>query len=711
MMCGVSIALGIGVVLPVASSWIGVQRTPRLLWVFLLLFTLQSFGLALLDPQQEDRLHLPRSPKRFARRTDPLQEDTKEDALETRISPELEFLADFAGKNRLWVITAPSYTDNYLRMMEKQIQDMEAEGLSCHLAQRDTLIVTIIQNAMMEGKIRWPSFQGDGREESMDTDMVTKLLHYLDLEDQTFGMLILKKNLKVGERFPYAVRVAAVLEVIDQLPVRKLEMMTRKGAPEKCKVIKKRVLVRKRGPVKKKIFSPQRQGNFTSVPRQQKPLDKKAALKSQVQSILNGRSRFVIRKDPVGVRGPQTSATERSNSRSAGENGRKQDTGSKTTGGNTDSAAASETNKQDQAATEKEERREGADLNGVKGEAEKENGKSKSKKKDKGKKKHGKKGKRGGKKSQEDENGKDKKALQMFLEKLNGKRRLMVMIAPGESNAEYVQQKRDNEQSYCELAMRKVSLVTILGSEHNGSLYLQHYQLDTEPPLDLGPDKFTDLNLISQMRKEFKMHRKDFSLALTDYDLQPRHVFDAPISSQVMMDYVDTFPTRESEKRNEKRKTAACPKHGDQGGTESSLLRFMSKRRLLIISTPSEEDYSFQQQLQALNGQACHMGKSQSEHEPLTADMVNGLRGHLKITREYFSMLVVGKDGDVKAWFPSPMWSLVNIYDLVDSMELRQQEQKLQSTLGIHCPDDVGSSVHGYDDEGEEGYLYRKTED
>ncbi|KAI1882007.1 hypothetical protein AGOR_G00246240 [Albula goreensis] len=515
-------------------------------------------------------------------------------------------------------------------MMEKQIQDMEAEGLSCHLAQRDTLIVTIIQNAMMEGKIRWPSFQGDGREESMDTDMVTKLLHYLELEDQTFGMLILKKNLKVGERFPYAVRVAAVLEVIDQLPVRKLEMMTRKGAPEKCKVLKKRVLVRKRGPVKKKIFSPQRQGNFTSVPRQQKPLDKKAALKSQVQSILNGRSRFVIRKDPVGVRGPQTSATERSNSR------------------------------------------------------------------------------------------------------------LMVMIAPGESNAEYVQQKRDNEQSYCELAMRKVSLVTILGSEHNGSLYLQHYQLDTEPPLDLGPDKFTDLNLISQMRKEFKMHRKDFSVVLTDYDLQPRHIYDVPISSQVMMDYVDTFPTRESEKKDEKRKTAACPKHGDQGGTESSLLRFMSKRRLLIISTPSEEDYSFQQQLQALNGQACHMGirhfallklvgagpaatgsvelfplngKSQSEHEPLTADMVNGLRGHLKITREYFSMLVVGKDGDVKAWFPSPMWSLVNIYDLVDSMELRQQEQKLQSTLGIHCPDDVGGSVHGYDDEGEEGYLYRKTED
>ncbi len=37
-------------------------------------------------------------------------------------------------------------------MMEKQIQ--ESEGLSCRLAERDTLIVTIIQNAMMEGKIQ-----------------------------------------------------------------------------------------------------------------------------------------------------------------------------------------------------------------------------------------------------------------------------------------------------------------------------------------------------------------------------------------------------------------------------------------------------------------------------------------------------------------------------------------------------------------------------
>lgn len=89
--------------------------------------------------------------------------------------------------------------------------------------------------------------------------------------------------------------------------------------------------------------------------------------------------------------------------------------------------------------------------------------------------------------------------------------------------------------------------------------------------------------------------------------------------------------------------------------------------------------------------------------------MVNNLREQLKISKDYFSMLVVGKDGDVKAWFPSPLWSLENIYDLVDSLELRLQEAKLQERLGIHCPEDSGRGggseeghYPGYDEDGAE---------
>lgn len=101
--------------------------------------------------------------------------------------------------------------------------------------------------------------------------------------------------------------------------------------------------------------------------------------------------------------------------------------------------------------------------------------------------------------------------------------------------------------------------------------------------------------------------------------------------------------------------------------------------------------------------------------EPLSRHTVNNLREHLKISKDYFSMLVVGKDGEVKAWFPSPVWSLENIYDLVDSLELRLQEQKLQKRLGIHCPEERGRGggeeehYRGYDEDRSEGYLYHRV--
>lgn len=101
-------------------------------------------------------------------------------------------------------------------------------------------------------------------------------------------------------------------------------------------------------------------------------------------------------------------------------------------------------------------------------------------------------------------------------------------------------------------------------------------------------------------------------------------------------------------------------------------------------------------------------GHTQSETEPLSPDSVNNVREQLQISKDYFSMLYVEKDGEVKAWFPSPMWSLDNIYDLVDSMELRRREEKLQKRLGIHCSDDGGRGG-GYDGDGAEGYLYHRS--
>ncbi|CAK6959366.1 coiled-coil domain-containing protein 80 [Scomber scombrus] len=660
------------------------------------------------------------------------------------LAPELDFLADFAGKKRLWVITAPSHNDNYLRMMEKQLEDMEQKGLNCHLAERDTFIITIIQNAMMEGRIQKTTFQGDATVENLDPDTVTKLLHYLDLtsQDQAFTMLVMKKNLLVSERFPYPVRVEAILELIDQFPMRKLEKMTRKGSNLRCKTTKK-VLVKKKKMRKKMVLSPQRRGNVTSMVATQRkpPIDKKAALKSKIQDILNGRSRFVIRKEPAvgSTRGKYSTSGGRTSS-----NGQeKQNTH------NTLSVSRSnEEVKKDRPDSPVEEgkKRHGSKNSEDTTENVKEDTQEKQSSKKKGKGKKGKKGKGRGKKSNREASEKDKTALKEFMDNLKGTRRLMLISTPSREATLYLQQKEESEKQHCDLAMRKITVATIVGEGSDTTLTLRHHQLESEPPLSGLPENFSDSGLISLLRAELGLSSPDlFSMTVTDYDIKPNRVFEAPPSSPALFEYIDNFPSRRVEKEKERKSPPTCFKDKQQPEAENSLLRFMSKRRLLLVSAPSEDDYSFQQQLTALNGQECHLGirhfamlkligvgdkasgtvelfplngRSQSEVEPLSRDMVNNLKEQLKISKDYFSMLVVGKDSDVKAWFPSPMWSLDNIYDLVDSMELRLQEEKLQRRLGIYCPEDrgIGGNEGGhygrYDEDGaEDAYLYHRSEE
>lgn len=648
------------------------------------------------------------------------------------LAPELDFLAEFLGKKRLWVISAPSHNDHYLHMMEKQLEDTDQKGLNCRLAERDTFIITIIQNAMMEGRIQKTTFQGDATVESLDPEIVTKLLHYVELtgQEKTFSMLVMKKNLQVSERFPYPVRVEAILELIDQFPVRKLEKITRKGSKLRCKTMKKKVVKRKRM-MKKMVQSPQGQGNVTSVlTSQRKHLDKKAVLKSKIQDILNGRWRFVIRKVPVGStkgkkltsndwassKGPSPSSVpsnneevEKDRPHSSVKEGKKQHGGKNT-----------------------------EELN-VKGVTQDKHG---NKKKGKGKK--GKKGKGRGKKSNTEGSEEDKTALKTFLDRLRGSRRLMLISTPSRDATLFVQQNQENEKQHCELAIRKITVATIEGEGNDATLTLQHHQLESEPFLSDQLDQFSNTGLISLLRAELGLSSSDlFSMTVTDYDIKRTRVFEAPPSSSALFEYIDNFPSRYSEREKERRSPPLCSEDMQDPAAKNSLLRFMSKRRLLLISAPSEDDYSLQQQLSALSGQECHLGirhfamlkltgngkkasgtvelfplngRSQSEVEPLSHETVKNMREQLKISKDYFSMLVMGKDGDVKAWFSSPMWSLDNIYDLVDSMELRLQEWKLQRRLGIHCPEDSGressEAEHnpGYDeDRADYTYLYHQS--
>ncbi|XP_026153722.1 coiled-coil domain-containing protein 80 [Mastacembelus armatus] len=654
-------------------------------------------------------------------------------------APELDFLADFSGKKRLWVITAPSHNDHYLRMMEKQLVDMEQKGLNCLLAERDTFIITIIQNAMMEGRIQKTTIQGDATVENLDPDTVTKLLHYLELinQDQGFTMLLLRKNLRVSERFPYPVRVEAILELIDQLPMRKLEKMTRKGSNLRCKTTKKKTVVKRIKTKKKTVLSPHRRGNETSiVALQRKPsLDKKAALKSKVQDILSGRSRFVIRKMPGmgSTRGKASSSRVRTTS-----NGQEKE---KVHSSPSVSRSNEEVKEDRPESTVKEEnkRHGGGKSEDKKEQKEKDDQQEKQSSKKKGKGKKGKKGKGRGKKSSREASEKDLLALKEFLDRFKGTRRLMLISTPSRDATLYIQQKEEEEKHHCEFAIRKITVATIVGEGSDVKLTLQHHQLDSEPPLSGLTDQVSNSGLIPLLRSELGLSSSDlFSMTVTDYDIKPNQVFEAPPSRSALFEYIDNFPSRRSEKEKETKSPPVCSKEKKQ--SENSLLRFMSKRRLLIISAPSEDDYSFQQQLSALSGQECQLGirhfamlkltgtgakasgtvelfplngRSQSTVEPLSRDMVNNMRDQLMISKDYFSILVVEKDGNVKVSFSSPMWSLDNIYDLVDSMELRLQEEKLQKRLGIHCPGDrrVGGTEAGHyrnydEDRVEEAYLY-----
>lgn len=100
------------------------------------------------------------------------------------------------------------------------------------------------------------------------------------------------------------------------------------------------------------------------------------------------------------------------------------------------------------------------------------------------------------------------------------------------------------------------------------------------------------------------------------------------------------------------------------------------------------------------------LGSSTVDREDIPANLVKDIRNYFQISPEYFSMLLVGKDGNVKSWYPSPMWSMAIVYDLIDSMQLRRQEMTIQQSLGMQCPDDEygGYGYHSYHQGYQEGY-------
>ncbi|XP_039183288.1 coiled-coil domain-containing protein 80 isoform X2 [Crotalus tigris] len=325
------------------------------------------------------------------------------------------------------------------------------------------------------------------------------------------------------------------------------------------------------------------------------------------------------------------------------------------------------------------------------------------------------------------------KSVTNLLNFFEGKRRLLLITTPKADNNMYAQQRDEYLESFCKMATRKISVITIFGTMNNSHMKIDHFQLDNENPMKVIEDEdLVDQNLINELRREYGMTYDDFFMVLTDSDMKAKQYYEVPIAMKSVFDLIDTFQSRIKEMEKQKREGIVCKENKKQS-LENFLSRFRWRRRLLVISTPNEEDWAYSQQLAALNGQACNFGlrhiiilkllglgeeiggvlelypingSSSVDREDVPIHLVKDIRNYFQISPEYFSMLLVGKDGNVKSWYPSPMWSMVIVYDLIDSMQLRRQEMAIQQSLGMRCPEDEYAEYgyHGYHQGYQEGY-------
>ncbi|KAJ7320300.1 hypothetical protein JRQ81_019811 [Phrynocephalus forsythii] len=334
-----------------------------------------------------------------------------------------------------------------------------------------------------------------------------------------------------------------------------------------------------------------------------------------------------------------------------------------------------------------------------------------------------------------------RKSVATLLDFFEGKRRLLVITTPKTDNTMYVQQRDEYLESFCKMATRKISVITIFGTMNNSRMKIDHFQLENEKPMKgIQDEDLVDQHLINELRREYGMTYNDFFMVLTDIDMRAKQYYEVPITMKSVFDLIDTFQSRIKDMEKQKRDGIVC-KDDKKQSLENFLSRFRWRRRLLVISAPNDEDWAYSQQLAALTGQACNFGlrhitilkllglgediggvlelypingSSSVDREDVPAHLVKDIRNYFQISPEYFSMLLVGKDGNVKSWYPSPMWSMVIVYDLIDSMQLRRQEMAIQQSLGMRCPEDeyAGYGYHGYHQGYQDGYQddYRHHE-
>ncbi|KAK3575183.1 hypothetical protein QTP86_020910, partial [Hemibagrus guttatus] len=584
-------------------------------------------------------------------------------------------------KNRLLVISAPHESDGYYRLMLSLLKpDVYCQMADRHMQQ----IIMFHGKEDMGGKVRLVNNNGSILEEQLDPALVPRLMSFLKLEEGKFGMALLRKTLQVEERYPYPVQLEAVYEIIDQTPMRRLEKTRQKGFVERDK-------------------HKDRTDKISPGPRRQKPIkDKLPRGKNLAREQINEHVEEQEAGPPPVCEPGETLLTTKTGKtpREKGEKKKKAERTEKPVKkNNTEKKVAkpskdAEVNLHNRNVAQKASSLEDKDAVG--------------------------------KPAQKPVD--TKRALETFLSYFEKRRRLLVITTPTENNKMYSQQRDEYLEQVCDMALRKVSIITIFGPLANGTMKIDHYQMEQDKPVrSLPVSELINQELITAFRKELGMVYNDFFMVLTDFDMKVKQQYEVPIIMKAVFDYIDTFSSRLQEMELQRKLGIACKKEDKSRTLENFLSRFRWRRRLLVISTPDEEEWAYQQQLHALTSQACNLGlrhmsvlklagramedmggvlelypingSATLEREDLSASLVHDIRNYFQVSADYFSMLLVGKDGNVKSWYPSPMWSMSIIYELIDSMQLRRQEMAIQQSLGMRCPEE-----YGHHEEYHEGY-------
>ena len=133
---------------------------------------------------------------------------------------------------------------------------------------------------------------------------------------------------------------------------------------------------------------------------------------------------------------------------------------------------------------------------------------------------------------------------------------------------------------------------------------------------------------------------------------------------------------------------AQAGEKGSVGDLDLDALRW--KNRVLVLFSPSESDASFQLQKQGLASSAkgvldrelmileiMEQGQSRTTNQLLSEKSVQAIRKRFEVQAGTFQVLLIGKDGGVKLRSSEPV-SMKDLFGLIDSMPMRQQEMDLK---------------------------------